>query len=123
MGSLGFFLWIPICQVDISLDSHLPGLSFLKWLRNNCSNTEALGITLAFEDTPVHILYCYRHLWGAWDKNIKTKIVVKKCCTEDSAEIIQDIWKAARSPLRAEMVEEFDTLWAEIEMEWADQKA
>ncbi|KAF8581154.1 hypothetical protein K439DRAFT_1414646 [Ramaria rubella] len=125
---------VPLAWLITNRESHHLLLQFLKWLRNSvqfkphtilidCSDTEALGITLAFEDAPANILYCYWHIWEAWDKNIKSKIVVKKRCKEDSAEIIQDIRKAAGSLLRAETVEEFDTFWAEIQTEWADQKA
>jgi hypothetical protein len=58
---------------------------FLKWLQSgsgfdpttfmiDCSDTEALGIKKAFFDVEVSILYCYWHLWQAWDKNIITKV-------------------------------------------------
>jgi hypothetical protein len=40
----------------------------------DCSDTEALAIDLAFKDSPVNILYCYWHLWEAWDVNIKKKV-------------------------------------------------
>ena len=57
----------------------------MKWLRQeagfrpntvmiDCSATEALAINLSFPDIKVHILYCYWHLWQAWEKNIKDKV-------------------------------------------------
>jgi hypothetical protein len=42
----------------------------------DCSDTETLAINLAFEDSPVTILYCYWHLWEAWDVNIKKKVIL-----------------------------------------------
>jgi hypothetical protein len=42
----------------------------------DCSATEALAIKLAFTNSPVNILYCYWHLWEAWDENIKKKVFI-----------------------------------------------
>jgi len=40
----------------------------------DCSDVEALGINKAFSDAHMNILYCYWHLWQAWEKNIMTKV-------------------------------------------------
>jgi len=67
---------------------------YLKWLRRecrfepetfmiDCSDTEALGINKAFSDRPICILYCYWHLWQAWEKQITAKVhlmVYSKSC-------------------------------------------
>jgi hypothetical protein len=42
----------------------------------DCSDTEALAIKLAFADSPIKNLYCYWHLWEAWNENIKKKVTL-----------------------------------------------
>ena len=39
----------------------------------NCLDKEALDINKAFSDQTVSILYCYWHLWQAWEKNISIR--------------------------------------------------
>ncbi|KIJ24133.1 hypothetical protein M422DRAFT_275152 [Sphaerobolus stellatus SS14] len=57
----------------------------------DCSDPEALGICSAFPELVIHILYCYWHLWKAWDANIKDKLVFKYMrCKEDRAELIKE---------------------------------
>ena len=81
------FLISPTCvsQFLITLILSHPLEHFLCWLRKeckftpqtfmiDCSDVEALGINKAFSDAHMNILYCYWHLWQAWEKNIMTKV-------------------------------------------------
>ncbi|KIJ34446.1 hypothetical protein M422DRAFT_263401 [Sphaerobolus stellatus SS14] len=125
---------VPLAWLITNLESHHPLTRFLKWLRNNCgcnphsimidcSDTEALAISLAFPGVSVKILYCYWHLWEAWDVKIKSKVVVKGRCPEDRAEILQDVRKDVIALLKCKKVADFDTQWEKIREDWADQKA
>ncbi|KIJ34784.1 hypothetical protein M422DRAFT_263142 [Sphaerobolus stellatus SS14] len=125
---------VPLAWLITNLESHHPLTQFLKWLRNNCgcnphsimidcSDTEALAINLAFPGVSVKILYCYWHLWEAWDVKIKSKVVVKGRCPEDRAEILQDVRKDVIALLKCKKVADFDTQWEKIREDWADQKA
>ncbi|KIJ25140.1 hypothetical protein M422DRAFT_273916 [Sphaerobolus stellatus SS14] len=69
---------VPLAWMITNLESHYPLVQFLKWLRTecsfsprtimiDCSDTEALAIKLAFSDLIISILFCYWHLWEAWD--------------------------------------------------------
>ncbi|KIJ55574.1 hypothetical protein M422DRAFT_240188 [Sphaerobolus stellatus SS14] len=111
---------VPLAWLITNFESHHPLTQFLKWLRINCgfnphsvmtdcSDTEALAINLAFPGVSVKILYCYWHLWEAWDAKIKSKVVVKGRCPEDRAEILQHVRKDVITLLKCKKVADFDT--------------
>ncbi|KIJ32606.1 hypothetical protein M422DRAFT_265491 [Sphaerobolus stellatus SS14] len=125
---------VPLAFMLTNHESHFLLEHFLKWLRKcqfapktimiDCSDTEALAIRKACPDVVVHILYCYWHLWQAWDSNIKEKLVFKYMrCKEDCAELIKDVRKAVAVLLKAKSAEEFDYQWEWIECEYDDQCA
>ncbi|KIJ28981.1 hypothetical protein M422DRAFT_269680 [Sphaerobolus stellatus SS14] len=125
---------IPLAFMLTNLESHFPLEHYLKWLRRecnfepstlmiDCSDTEALGINKAFSDHPISILYCYWHLWQAWEKNITSKISFKNMrCKEDRAELLKDLRTHLSNLLRGETPDAFDKEWEFFQAEYGDQK-
>ena len=121
-------LYFSVCHsILLTSNASYPLKFFLTWMHTkcefsphtimiDCSDTEALGINEAFKDSPVHILYCYWHLWQAWDINMKNKINVKHIrCKEEQAETLHDARVALGKLLNAATPEEFDAVWDTIE--------
>ncbi|KIJ31012.1 hypothetical protein M422DRAFT_267434 [Sphaerobolus stellatus SS14] len=108
----------------VDADTRLaPGLaeSIDEWVKR-LQDTEALTIRNAFPELVVHILYCYWHLWQAWDKHLKEKLQFKHIRhKENRAESVKDVCDALVALLQSKTPEDFDRQWIGMQKEWADQ--
>ncbi|KZV78403.1 hypothetical protein EXIGLDRAFT_783879 [Exidia glandulosa HHB12029] len=130
----------PLAFMVTDRETHHPLVRFLRWMHEatgfsprsiliDCSDTEALAIKLAFDDTDVIpvILYCYWHLlnlFRAWEKNVKSKVKLGRMASkEDTAETLRDAMKSLYGLMEAASEAEFDARVDEFTAEWGDQKA
>ncbi|KIJ31011.1 hypothetical protein M422DRAFT_267433 [Sphaerobolus stellatus SS14] len=116
-------------------ESHCPLQHFLEWLRMDsqfapetimidCSDTEALAIEKAFPDLVIRILYCYWHLWQAWDKAMKDKLHFKHMRDKDDrAESVKEVRESLAKLLQSETAADFNNQWLLMQEDFADQKA
>ncbi|KIJ43680.1 hypothetical protein M422DRAFT_252920 [Sphaerobolus stellatus SS14] len=114
---------VPLAFMLTNYESHCPLEHFLKWLRQecsfepesimiDCSDTKALGINKSFPDRAIMIIYCYWHLWQAWEKNITSKITFKGVRRKEArAELLKDLQDALGRLLHAGTAEDFETHW------------
>ncbi|KIJ26744.1 hypothetical protein M422DRAFT_272139 [Sphaerobolus stellatus SS14] len=104
---------VPLAFMLTNLESHFPFERFLKWLRQEC-NFEPTTF-----DRPVSILYCYWHLWQAWEKNITSK---NMRCKENHAEFLKNLRTHLANLLRGETQDTFDKEWEFFQIKYGDQR-
>ncbi|KIJ23088.1 hypothetical protein M422DRAFT_276407 [Sphaerobolus stellatus SS14] len=128
---------VPLTFMLTRYESHCPLEHFLKWLQQecsfepesitiDCSDTEALGINKSIPDRAIMIIYCYWHLWQAWEKNITPKFhitfegVRRK---EVRSELLKDLQDILGRLLHAGTAEDFETHWEFMQTEYGRHPA